>query len=230
MNNTFFYSNTHGDCKVLNNTSSRSVTIQVLSTGTIITTSRSRIKRDSFKDPYRPTVEGKGYLGEGEHKSKINGKMVKEYCLWKSILHRCYSERSLRVNPHYKGCTVAPEWLNYQTFADDIKTFDLYDEWLDDSTIELDKDIKILGNRVYSKATCMFVDKLTNIADAKERKAPFNKYIVGSVHPTNNFGDIQIIKHLNVNKFIVKFINTGFTKHISRSCINTGGIKDNSIQ
>lgn len=48
----------------------------------------------------------------------INGKIVKEYALWQSMLNRCHSDKYLKLYPTYKDCSVSDNFLNYSYFYD----------------------------------------------------------------------------------------------------------------
>lgn len=112
-----------------------------------MTTTRRRAK-----DPYQPSVYGVGYIGLGEFKAFENGNDTYEYNKWRSMLKRCYYEKSLEKYPTYRGCTVHPDWHNFQVFA----------KWLSsnnfsDLRYELDKDLLSNGSKIYSKDTCSLV-------------------------------------------------------------------------
>lgn len=77
------------------------------------------------------------------------------YLKWKSMLHRCYSEKYQLKYPTYKGCTVCEEWKYFMSFKSWMKNQDWKNK-------ELDKDIIILGNKLYSPSTCCFVTKAIN--------------------------------------------------------------------
>ena len=47
-------------------------------------------KNGKIKCPYERSVYGIGYIGEGEYKTKENGKPTRVYETWKSMLQRCY--------------------------------------------------------------------------------------------------------------------------------------------
>ena len=84
-----------------------------------------------------------------------------KYNLKSNMKKRCYNENYHKVRPDYKDCTICDEWL------DDKKSF--Y-EWVDhnfyeiegEPTAELDKDILVPGNKIYSPDTCIFVPKRIN--------------------------------------------------------------------
>lgn len=106
------------------------------------------------------TVYGMGITDKGTYNSY---KDQKAYKLWKSILQRCYSEKSLAKFPTYRGCRVCDKWIYFQNFA----------EWFYENYIEgytIDKDI--LGNgKLYSPETCCFVpNHINNILQKNEHR------------------------------------------------------------
>ena len=84
-----------------------------------------------------------------------------KYNLKSNMKTRCYNENYHKVKPDYEECTVCDEWLDNKK---------LFYEWVDhnfyeiegESTVELDKDILVPGNKVYSPDTCIFVPKRIN--------------------------------------------------------------------
>ena len=101
-----------------------------------------------------------------------------KYRLKGNMKTRCYSEKYHEVKPEYKGCTVCEEWLN------DKKSF--Y-EWVDqnfykiegEETVQLDKDILVPGNKVYSPETCIFAPKAINDLFVRIHKKKKNGLPVG---------------------------------------------------
>jgi len=87
----------------------------------------------------------------------------KAYKLWKSILQRCYSEKSLVKFPTYRGCRVCDEWVYFQNFASWF-----YGNYIEGFTI--DKDI--LGDgKLYSPETCCFVpNHINNILNENKKR------------------------------------------------------------
>ena len=80
---------------------------------------------------------------------------------WQGILRRCYgNSKKCRT---YRECYVCDEWL----------TFSKFKEWFDKNYIdgwEIDKDILVKGNKVYSPDTCCFVPREINIFFTSKRK------------------------------------------------------------
>lgn len=127
----------------------------------------SSFKNGEIKCPYEKRLYGHGFLGEGKYKTKENGKHTKCYEIWNSMLQRCYSEKCHEKRPSYKVCTVSKEWLNFQNFA---KWYDNNFYEIEGQRIELDKDILIKGNKIYSSDTCIFVPHNINTLFIKPYK------------------------------------------------------------
>lgn len=90
-------------------------------------------------------------------KHMVNGKSATcpFYKKWCGMLERCYSKSHTLRYPTYNGCTVSNEWL----------TFSKFKQWMEMQDWEgnqLDKDILVSGNKIYSKETCAFVTPETN--------------------------------------------------------------------
>lgn len=104
-------------------------------------------------------VYGVGVYEKGEYCAKHNKINTKEYDLWHSMLNRCYSKGSETSSPTYTNCSVSENFLNFQFFAD----------WCQGQIgfnmegYQLDKDILIKGNKIYSEQVCVFVPKEVNL-------------------------------------------------------------------
>ncbi len=97
-----------------------------------------------------------------EENGYVNGKRKQRlvwecpfYRVWKSMLERCYSNKTQEKNPTYKGCSVSEEWLLFSNFRGWMVTQD----W---DGKHLDKDLLLEGNKVYSAETCVFVTRMVN--------------------------------------------------------------------
>ncbi len=104
---------------------------------------------------------------------KEDGKIIKSYVNWFSMLRRCYDPSTHISRPTYKECTVREDW----------RWFSKYKSWYDVEFFEgsqVDKDILIPGNKEYSKDTCVMIPGWLNSllhAQPKEQKCP-----LGVVH------------------------------------------------
>lgn len=98
---------------------------------------------------------GVGLYSEGFYSAKVDNEHTKEYKLWRAMLRRCYKTSE---GTSYEDCEVSDEFLHFQSFAkwcNEQVGFDLED-------YQLDKDILIEGNKIYSAETCVFVPKDLN--------------------------------------------------------------------
>lgn len=96
-------------------------------------------------------------ISDGKTSEKVNGKQVfyKSYVCWRNMLTRCYCPKYQSKNKTYHGCSVCKEWLTYSNF----KSF--YDAYYIEGWC-LDKDMYVLGSKVYSPITALFVPQQLN--------------------------------------------------------------------
>ena len=160
-----FKSLNSGDFKILKYNDSGNVEIQFLKTGFETIARLSNIKKGGVKDPYFPSVYGVGVLGT-KYPSKINGVLTKEYVLWHSMLTRCYSDTYKNKHPTYIDCEVSDKFKSYEYFY----------EWchkqigFNNEGWQLDKDLLVKGNKVYSESTCVFIPSEINLLLIKSDK------------------------------------------------------------
>lgn len=111
-------------------------------------------------------VYGKGVYDLAPGLSKL-----KAYSDWKSMLERAYSEKYHLKEPSYRDVEVDKEWLFASNFM----------EWHNKQRIELrwqlDKDLLIPGNRVYSADTCIYVPAWLNSFTSDRRNDRGHSYI-----------------------------------------------------
>lgn len=93
---------------------------------------------------------------------QVNGKrklklvwLCPYYSTWKAMLMRCYSSKFQGLYPTYKGCTVSADWHTFSNFRAWMKK----QQWEDS---QLDKDLLVEGNKIYSPDTCVFVTPMVN--------------------------------------------------------------------
>lgn len=111
----------------------------------------------SVKNPYFPSVYGVGIVGK-KYPTIINGKDIKEYKSWHSMLQRCFDEKLKNKHPTYKDVSCCEEWLNYENFYEWLHEQENFVKWLNnEDRWSLDKDILIKGNKIYSPNTCCLV-------------------------------------------------------------------------
>lgn len=116
-----------------------------------------RYKPDNWsKEAMKPVMYGVGYHGLLYTNSK-----EASYQRWHYMMNRCYSTAIHELQPQYAKCSVCEEWLNYSNFKLWYDEHILSCELLGES-FDLDKDILIKGNTVYSPETVCFVPKIIN--------------------------------------------------------------------
>ena len=99
-----------------------------------------------------------GYIEErlaNGNKKQVSVWFCPYYARWGNMLKRCYSKKHHNKRPTYQDCSVSEEWLLFSNFREWMVT----QEWEGN---ELDKDLLLLGNKVYSPETCVFVNSRVN--------------------------------------------------------------------
>jgi len=148
------------EMKIIAYTNSHNIIVKFLDGHGIETkTSYLNFLRGQVRNPYDRTVFGIGYLGEGEYKTKINGRQTDEYRCWKRMMQRCYDSNYHLQYPSYKDCSVCAEWHNFRSFA---RWYSQNFYQMKDKIMCLDKDILNKGNKVYSPDNCIFVPNEIN--------------------------------------------------------------------
>lgn len=177
---TVHKSNNCGEFEIIEYQNARNIKIRFIKTGYEYTVRASQIEDGEVRDPYIPTVYGVGITGT-KYPAKVDGKNIKEYKLWHELLARCYSNKSLELKPTYKECTVSENFKRYEYFY----------EWCQKQVgfgnegWEIDKDLLVKGNKVYSEDTCVFLPKEVNNA-LTHRKDVDNELPIGVLPVTNS--------------------------------------------
>lgn len=119
------------------------------------------IKKGNVKDPYKETVFGVGYFGQGvyyDSKSKIYERIKN---IWNHMLSRCYNKLDKNyINYGGRGVKVCNRWHNFSNFCEDFEFILGFKDWMNNKDYELDKDM--FGSDTYSLETCMFLPKKYN--------------------------------------------------------------------
>ncbi len=158
--------NNFGELEIVEYIDKKNIRVRFVVTKYECTASANSIRRGSVKDKYMPFVCGVGFIGEGEFEPSTNRRATGKYEVWADMIKRCYYHKRQIKSPTYIGCSVCVEWHNFQVFA----------KWMseqDHDGKQLDKDIKVKGNKVYSPETCMFVTHAENTAEAKAKHYEF---------------------------------------------------------
>lgn len=108
------------------------------------------------KCPYSKSVYGVGYLGLDFYRYKGIGKF-KPYERWRNMLKRCYFK--CKKHKCYETIDVCKEWHNFSVF---YKWYMKNYYEIKDTTMTLDKDIKVKNSFIYSPETCIFIPQSIN--------------------------------------------------------------------
>ena len=177
-----------GYFKILKYNDNRNVEIRFLKTGYETVARLGSIKIGGVKDPYSPSVYGVGIVGTKYPVSEGNIQ-TKEYTLWMSMLQRCYSDSFKKKHPTYIGCEVSENFKSYEYFYEwchsqigfDVKGFDL------------DKDLLVKGNKVYSEDSCVFIPTEINSLLVK-RTASRGEYLIGVYWRNTNKAFVAMVR------------------------------------
>lgn len=154
------------------------------------------LKSGNFRNYYDKTIYGVGFIGKGEHLPYVNKERTEAYNHWSKSMERCYSESYQKVQPSYVGCTVSDEWHNFQVFGDWKESNEYYQ-----LGFQLDKDILVKGNKIYSPDTCCFLPPILNsiLGDSKVRRGCSPK---GTYYDKDRDSYLSSISLNNVKTFL----------------------------
>ena len=151
-----FETNNYGKCFIIDHKGHKDVLVMFYSPLYITKCEMGNLRKGEVCNPFYPSVYGKGYIGIGKYNSKEHKSV---YNLWKGVLQRVYTTR----HASYINTCVCEEWLCFQNFAkwcESQEFFNAKDE--NGRSYQLDKDILIKGNKMYSPETCCFVPREIN--------------------------------------------------------------------
>ena len=112
-----------------------------------------------------------------------------QYDLWKTMIRRSFNGEHKARNPAYQDVTCCDEWLSFASFV----------EWVNKEVgysgkpvgLELDKDLIVKGNRIYSPECCSFVPQAVNLL-LTDRANHRGEFPVG-VHKPKNRKKFQVL-------------------------------------
>lgn len=109
---------------------------------------------DWYANKWKRTVFDIGYLGCNDiHMGKDDGINMK----WRNMIARCYDPKTHKLKPYYALCTADIEWLNFSNYREWHK-----ENAMGNNKLDLDKDVLIQGNTVYSPDTCTLIPHFIN--------------------------------------------------------------------
>jgi len=144
-----------------------------------------------------------GFIGKGKYNSTHF-----LFRRWENMMRRCYLHKDKDYKSYgAKGIKVDEKWHNFQNYAGDVVNLSEYNEnRIKNNELELDKDIKILGNKIYSKDTCVWISSEYN-----------NRH-----HAIHQFPNHIIIDILEGKKYYIE--------NMKQFCRDNNWIKQDSIK
>ncbi len=143
---------------------------EFIDTGTQVEAVSFQLKSGEIKDKFRPSVCGVGYMGNYETKTKPERKI---YQCFRDMLRRCYDKKDTHFNAYGgRGVSVDVRWHCFEYFIHDVTLLPNWNEKdFSEGKLQLDKDIKIKNNKIYSKDTCVWVSPKENMSHQRKMKA-----------------------------------------------------------
>lgn len=122
---------------------------------------------DKVSNPYQLREDGLTYRGYGLNTDyKIMG--VNLYDLWDNVCKRTLCTKYKGNRATYEKCTLSEKWYNFQNFLSWAKCNLIGEKF------QLDKDLLLKGNKLYSEDTCCFLPKEINTALITKRSKSSN--------------------------------------------------------
>lgn len=205
---------------------------------TEVHTSYREFVNGNVKNPYYPSVCGVGMVGV-KYKAAIGRNAIKEYEAWRGMIRRCFDKKTKEKGFAYKDVTCCKEWLNYENFYEWLHSQENFDKWYNDDGFDVDKDILVKGNKIYSPDTCCLVPQNVNKLFIKNNESRgnlpigvtkyFNKFKAYCVNPFTGLWEYlglhsSIIKAFEAYKikkesYIKKMAQTEFSLgNITKRC------------
>lgn len=149
--------------------------IQFTKTGSTREVYKSNGEKGKAKDLYNPSCHGVGY--SGDHPKPPYWKTARR--LWANMIKRCY-DPNYESGYYGRGYTVSERWKCFANFLQDLPELENFKEWLKgfekgNLKYNLDKDLKVKGNKVYTKECCAFVLESLNKSEGAKNGKPFSK-------------------------------------------------------
>ena len=189
-----FETNNCGKCTVIDYIDKNNVKVR-FENGYVTFCAAGNLRKGNVRNPFIPVLFNVGFSGEGSFSYTSHKKIFRA---WGDMLTRCYSETFHSKQPTYLGCTVDERWHNFQNFAADYLQMTGSDlDW------QLDKDLLVRKNKIYSNETCCLLPHALNMAIQYESR---NEFEPGVYTVRDKFtANIQINgKNKNLGTFLLE--------------------------
>lgn len=169
----------------------------------------------------KPTVYGWGindvveqvkitqFIGKVDGKNTYKDVWVCPYYAdWKHMIERCYCSKYQEKSPSYKEAFICEDWKYFSNFI----------KWVDSQpnrdwqNCDLDKDLLVDGNKIYSTETCMYVDSATNRFILRGKRS--NETIIGVTKYKSTFRS-SCNNPLQENNHYLGYFSTELEAHLA---------------
>lgn len=157
--------------------------------------------KGEIRNPYFKQIFGVGMTGI-KYPVKINNKNTKEYSTWYNMLRRCFDKKVKERNSTYKDVTCCKEWLLFENFYEWLHSQENFDKWINLNRSDIDKDILIKGNKIYSPDTCCLVPHNINGLFCKSNATRGNLPIGVRLNKNKSYTAECCINNNNSQKFL----------------------------
>lgn len=150
-------SNKCGNFEVIEYTDAHDIRVRFVTTGTVIKTASSHIKRGLVRDPYAPSLYGIGITGS-KYPTNVGDKLHPVYRKWSGMFARCYGTNESTESYIRNNVTVHEYFHSYENFWEFFHELPNHEK----SDWNLDKDL--LGGLVYGPDTVCLIPPEINMA------------------------------------------------------------------
>ena len=168
----------YGRCEVTEYVNAYEVWVRFEDTNFEAKCQACQLRKGQVRDLYYRSVCDVGYLGEGPFSDKNTRKV---YHTWYSMLTRCYDPKIWVKHPTYKDCSVGKSFHCLQDFG--VWFEDQYGSEIED--IQLDKDLLVKHNKLYSPKRCVLLPRQVNTLLVK-KDAARGECVIGVIKSEGN--------------------------------------------
>lgn len=120
------------------------------------------LKIGAVANKFKASHSGVGYLG-----FSCTPASSFEYKAWSSMIKRCYNASEAQAT--YADCSVDKKWFSLENFVEWAKDQRRQPKW------QLDKDLLVKGNKVYSENFCVFLPREINtfLTNRRNHRGPW---------------------------------------------------------
>lgn len=191
---------------------------------------KNSIRKNSVKNPYKPTIFGIGYFGVGKYRAKY-GTAAKgfrntvEYNTWQNMLQRCYYDKYVcRVDGTtcYDTVTVCRDWHNFQNFAEWYCSKAKIFEGKILGRLHVDKDIISKGtSSIYSPEVCCLIPQEINAFFIGQNRHKVTGLPSSIIKSTNGYRISQLHGHVLNKEFSSLEDAVSFRDKLKRQVLNS---------